>query len=472
MEAQAAAERERKRLEEEKRKAAEEEARRKAEEEARRRAEHERRKREVLANASSVRQQIVALREGISGQVDYVKAKELLDLAAEAGDTVSIGMKYIFKDSWILPPNNNVTTTQPAHLSSSVIETLMQLSNSGDPEAAFLIGALYLRVNPTVATTALLRAANANYVPALKALADYYLALGDQESVKKALMCFETAMRFGSTEAALSLGNLYYGGTRVTSDTAKAISYYTFAAERQHPVALYVLGSLYYTGTGVPKNPEKALELLSQSTEAGYSEALKSVPYLHYVLTTSGAPAAPPSALANAAKYAQLAVNAGFTQYAGLLAQYYKNGEGMPQDCSKAGYYAHLGANAGDPYAKVVYACCLCEGCGVQRDFSKGIQLLTECANAGSPEAMYALYQAYKPGNSFVPDAKISKQWLEKAKNAGYPLSESDQAFLTSKSQMQGAGSSAAPSTVRIYVRKVVPIAPPQAAQRQQSANQ
>lgn len=469
-EEEARAEQERKRLEEEKRREAEareqerkrqeEEQQKKAEEEARRRRAEEdaRRKREICAKAPSLRKQVVALRDGISGKVDHLKAKELLDQAAEAGDTVSIGMQYAFKDSWVLPPWKNTGISQLTPLSPELIETLTHLARTGDPEASFVIGTLNLQVNSSAATTDLIRGANQKYLPALTQLANYYLAQSGQDSFKKALFYLETALRQGSVEAALTLANLYHTGTKVTTNTTEAITYYIFAAERQHPVALYILGSLYYTGAGVPKNPEKALELLSQSADAGYPVAIKTLPNLYYSYATSLAAqrSSQASAMANAAKYAQLALDSGFIQYAGLLAQFYKNGEGLPRHCSNAAFYAQLGANAGDPYAKVVYACCLCEGCDVQRDFSKGIQLLTECANAGSPEAMYALHQAYKPGNSFVPDAKISKQWLEKAKNAGYPLSESDQAFLTSKSQMQGAGPSAAPSTVRIYVRKLV----------------
>ena len=53
-------------------------------------------------------------------------------------------------------------------------------------------------------------------------------------------------------------------------DYAKAVEYFTQAAESGIPEAFFGLGECYYAGKGVEKDPEKAAEYYRQALDAGY----------------------------------------------------------------------------------------------------------------------------------------------------------------------------------------------------------
>ena len=54
------------------------------------------------------------------------------------------------------------------------------------------------------------------------------------------------------------------------SDYAKAVEYFTRAAESGAPHAFFGLGECYYAGKGVEKDLEKAAEYYRKALEAGY----------------------------------------------------------------------------------------------------------------------------------------------------------------------------------------------------------
>ena len=60
---------------------------------------------------------------------------------------------------------------------------------------------------------------------------------------------FSTAAEQGNLEARFNLGALYIGGHGVSKDYAKAIYYFTLAANRGHMLALYNLAMMHLNGT-------------------------------------------------------------------------------------------------------------------------------------------------------------------------------------------------------------------------------
>ena len=66
--------------------------------------------------------------------------------------------------------------------------------------------------------------------------------------------------------------NFGYTGPYCCSDPnyAKAVEYFTLAAESGLPHAVFGLGECYYAGKGVEKDLEKAAECYRQALEEGY----------------------------------------------------------------------------------------------------------------------------------------------------------------------------------------------------------
>jgi TPR repeat protein len=70
----------------------------------------------------------------------------------------------------------------------------------------------------------------------------------------------------GNGYAMRHLGNLYYYGSGVAKDMAKAIEWYEKAAEQGDAYAICDLGYCYFYGNGVDKNLEKSFLYFSQAT--------------------------------------------------------------------------------------------------------------------------------------------------------------------------------------------------------------
>jgi len=77
----------------------------------------------------------------------------------------------------------------------------------------------------------------------------------------------------GSLEAQASLAVLYEEGRGVAKDLAKAVEWYTRAAESDDPVAANRLGRIYLEGLGVAPDHAKAIEWYRRAAETGYVPA-------------------------------------------------------------------------------------------------------------------------------------------------------------------------------------------------------
>lgn len=62
----------------------------------------------------------------------------------------------------------------------------------------------------------------------------------------------------------------YFYGKGVEQDYAKAVEYYTLAAEQGEPAGLFGLGECYYLGQGLEKDLDKATEWYRKALEAGF----------------------------------------------------------------------------------------------------------------------------------------------------------------------------------------------------------
>ncbi|MBP3407834.1 MAG: sel1 repeat family protein [Bacteroidaceae bacterium] len=66
----------------------------------------------------------------------------------------------------------------------------------------------------------------------------------------------------------------------MSQDYAKAVEWFTLAAEQDYPESQYYLGVCYYNGQGVAENRSKGVRLLRKARSGGSEEAKKALVYL------------------------------------------------------------------------------------------------------------------------------------------------------------------------------------------------
>ena len=90
----------------------------------------------------------------------------------------------------------------------------------------------------------------------------------------KALFWWTKAAEQGYTEAMLKLGDFYeYGGEYIDGDEVKAAYWYTKAAEKGYAHAQYLLGYCYESGEGVAADKTKAVYWYNKAAEQGHEYA-------------------------------------------------------------------------------------------------------------------------------------------------------------------------------------------------------
>lgn len=86
----------------------------------------------------------------------------------------------------------------------------------------------------------------------------------------------------GNAFAMYHMGLLYYHGLRgVRRDYAKAVYWFSKAAEKGDPRVMELLGEIYARGAGVERNYTKALEWLTLASRQQYYSAYNGLGYLY-----------------------------------------------------------------------------------------------------------------------------------------------------------------------------------------------
>ena len=89
----------------------------------------------------------------------------------------------------------------------------------------------------------------------------------------KAVEWYTKAAEQEDADAQSKLGWCYYNGDGVVMDKAKAVEWYRKAAEQGNAYAQYNLGKRYYNGDGVVMDKAKAVEWFTKAAEQGYARA-------------------------------------------------------------------------------------------------------------------------------------------------------------------------------------------------------
>ena len=96
---------------------------------------------------------------------------------------------------------------------------------------------------------------------------------GVGKDLAKAVEWFTKAAEQGNADAQYNLGMCYQDGKGVEQDLKKAVEWYTKAAEQNNATAQYMLALHYDFGIGINKDKKKAIELYTLSAKQGYADA-------------------------------------------------------------------------------------------------------------------------------------------------------------------------------------------------------
>ena len=236
----------------------------------------------------------------------------------------------------------------------------------------------------------------------------------------KAVEWYTKAADAGDTNAMCNLGFCFNNGEGVGKDEAKAVEWYTKAAEAGNIYAFLLLGFCYMNGKGVGKDEAKAVEWHTKAAEAGDSTAMFSLG----ICFKNGKGVGKDEA--KAVEWHTKAADAGDTNAMFNLGFCYRNGIGVGKDEAKAFEWytkaveaGNSAAEAGNSVAMCILGSCYMNGNGVGKDEAKAVEWYTKAAYAGNSAAMCILGSCYMNGKGVGKDEAKAVEWYIKAAEAG-----------------------------------------------------
>ena len=124
-------------------------------------------------------------------------------------------------------------------------EELLQLAESGDPQAQYQVAVCYQN------------------------------GLGVTSNMAKAVEWYQKSAEQGYAEAQCSLGHCYEDGGTLPQNFAEALKWYALSAQQGYAPAEYSLGLCYLYGRGVAKNRSTAINWIGKVADKGDKDAKK-----------------------------------------------------------------------------------------------------------------------------------------------------------------------------------------------------
>jgi TPR repeat protein len=227
-------------------------------------------------------------------------------------------------------------------------------------------------------------------VNAMRSLAKIYgegtLAPADKEL---SLAWLERAVNAGDAQSATRLAR----ALRDSGRTEERIDLLTQAAEAGDPLGAGRLATIYLEGNGVPKDIAQAEKWAAVAIEGG--DTLTMARFGRAYVEGQGVAKDVPRGL----QLLEQADAEGSTLASAYLARIYLRAEDVRPDPKKAALYADKAVAADYAWIKAAYGRALLDGKNVRRDRKRGIELLREAAGAGDGLASTELGVAYLQGN-------------------------------------------------------------------------
>jgi TPR repeat protein len=96
-----------------------------------------------------------------------------------------------------------------------------------------------------------------------------------EKSISEGLFWLRRSYNNGNAKAAIVLAGVYMQGAILRPDLKRALTYATFASDRELPAGQYILANLLIGGGEIPEDQERAIGLLQAAAKNGYAPATK-----------------------------------------------------------------------------------------------------------------------------------------------------------------------------------------------------
>ena len=273
----------------------------------------------------------------------------------------------------------------------------------------------------------------------------YFFGQGVAEDRSQAVRWVTKAAERGHERAQLVLARWYANAENVEQDHDQAAHWYSRAAKQGNEdardsleflrlisdaedggaCAQYKLGKMYRDGKGTQKDDAKAVEWFTRAAEQGLADAQYSLGRL-YFWGDAGFSKDHTQPL----QWLIEAANSGFRPAYFLLGDIYENGRrGLPQDETQAVKWYTPVAELGVPEFEYRLGSVLCRGEVSSEDHTKGIEWLTKAAERGHTDAQFKLGRIYLDEGSPEENSQ-AVEWLTEAAERGHTVAQIDLAYI------------------------------------------
>lgn len=214
---------------------------------------------------------------------------------------------------------------------------------------------------------------------------NFQYGLHGPKDLKKAISCYQAAVKEGDASAQYELGMCYLKGNGVTQDIGEALKLLQSAVEKNHAAAKCDLAIYYLEGEGTGEDLRKsAIELLESAAKQKNPEAL----YYLGVCYQRGQFVNKDER--RAFQLLRQSADKGNHEAQYRVGSFYYHGTGVEKDLTECLRHMRSSEAQGNPNAQTFLAICYTYGTGVEKDILKSSELLEKAMAQNSQPAKEA----------------------------------------------------------------------------------
>ena len=209
----------------------------------------------------------------------------------------------------------------------------------------------------------------------------HYTGRGGARDFAKAITWFTKAANAGHARAQGMLGLCYHAGRGASKDFKMAAHWLAKAAEQEDPIAQFSLGTMHANGHGLTRDEAKAAAWYRKAAEQGHAAAQTNLGVA--METGKGIP----QDFAAAAEWYRKAAAQNFAVAQVNLGLLHANGKGVPRDMAAAVNWYQKAADNGNVTSQFLLGSCYFLGEGAPKDFVRAYKWMNLAAAQGHPSA-------------------------------------------------------------------------------------
>lgn len=246
----------------------------------------------------------------------------------------------------------------------------------------------------------------------------------DKPDPEKAINWWEKGTKAGDLASMLFIARFYDGqmGFPEKRDAAKALKYFTMAADAGNPGAMVAVASRLLFGDSAKKDEKRAFALLDK--------AIESKEYSAYSVLGAYQERVKKDSKAALAEF-ERGKDAGNIECMLLAAEYYMEGKGTKKDLPRATKILQTAAQAGSPQAHLMLATQALQA--TEPDLIAGYQHLLAAANGGLALAQNELGLFYLSGKLGIADLSAAVSWFSRAAQSGFAAAQNNLGALNER---------------------------------------